>query len=204
MTTTEPNTAIMPARAHRGASPFLLATVCALCLPFISGCASHRITTRNLDGPRTATPAYTLGPGDELRVTVYEHEDLSGTFYVDDAGTLSLPLVGRMSVEGMTLPQVESAVASQLQAHLIVDPKVSVDVDELRPLCVLGEVKNPGCFPYLPGMMANEAIARAGGYTYRAKKNELVITREDGGKMLGNEGTPVFSGDVVQILERRF
>ena len=68
----------------------------------------------------------------------------------------------------------------------------------------MGEVRIPGCFGYIYGMIASKAIAMAGGYTYRAKKNELVITREDGRKVAGNHDTPVFSGDVIEVLERFF
>jgi polysaccharide export outer membrane protein len=67
----------------------------------------------------------------------------------------------------------------------------------------LGEVKNPGCFSYVPGMTASEAVAMAGGYTYRAKKNQLVITR-NGNKLGGDHDTPVLWGDVIEVLERLF
>ncbi len=174
----------------------------ALCLLVLLTMGCQTVAT--LPSPRTDHHAYTLGPGEKLRVTVYEHENLSGNFTADDAGTISLPLVLRVSVKGMTLPELEQAVTKQLLINHISDPKVSIDLLELRPLCVLGEVRSPGCFGYTHGMTASKAIAMAGGYTYRAKKNEFVITREDGRKVAGESSTPVFSGDVLEVLERFF
>lgn len=182
--------------------------VCLLAMA-LAGCQTAAVPPTDTladSGQNTqASPhTYTLGPGDKLRVTVYEHENLSGTFAVDDAGTVSLPLVRRMVVKGMSLPQLEEAVTKQLLANHIVDPKVSIDLLELRPLCVFGEVRNPGCFSYIHGMTASKAIAMAGGYTYRAKENQLLITREDGREVAGSHTTPVFSGDVIEVPERMF
>lgn len=186
----------------------MIAVVC-LFAAALAGCQTAAVAPAETlaDGDRNAAAGphtYTLGPGDKVRVTVYEHENLSGTFAVDDAGTVALPLVRRMVVKGMTLPQFEAAVTKQLIANHIVEPKVSIDLLELRPLCVFGEVRNPGCFSYIHGMTASKAIAMAGGYTYRAKENRLLITREDGRQLTGTHVTPVFSGDVIEVPERLF
>lgn len=201
----------MPKRSNRPqtlltATTPLLAWLLATAL---SGCQTAPVTPTDTLADtaqdRQAGPhSYTLGPGDKLRVTVYEHDNLSGTFAVDDVGTVSLPLVRRITVSGMTLPELEAAVTRQLVANHIVDPKVSIDLLELRPLCVFGEVRNPGCFAYIHGMTASKAIAMAGGYTYRAKENQLLITRENGREVAGNHTTPVFSGDVIEVPERFF
>ena len=153
---------------------------------------------------RSEHPPYTLGPGDRVRITVYQHEDLSGTFVVDDTGSISLPLVQRIEVSGLTLRDLEGNVTADLVKQHIVDPRVSVDLTELRPFCVLGEVRNPGCFSYTYEMTAGKAIAEAGGYSYRARENELVITDEAGKKMWGDHDTPVFRGDTIEVLERFF
>ena len=181
----------------------MLLTLCLFIL-LATGCQTTVPPADTMQTPQASRPAYTLGTGDKLRVTVYEHENLSGIFAVDDAGTIALPLVRRISVKGMTLPELEKAITRQLLDNHIVDPRVSIDLVELRPFCVLGEVRNPGCFGYVHGMTASKAIAMAGGYTYRAKINQLAITREDGSRLVGTHDTPVFSGDVIEVPERYF
>lgn len=154
-------------------------------------------------GHETFRP-YTLGPGDKIRITVYDHENLSGNFTVDDTGRLSLPLIGGIDVKGMSLPDLEKTISQRLLANEILNPKVSAGLLELRPFCVLGEVRNPGCFSYIHGLTASRAVALAGGYTYRAVKDKFVITRGDGHKVNGDDDTPVYSGDLVEVAERFF
>lgn len=148
--------------------------------------------------------AFTLGPGDRIRVNVYEHEDLSGNYNIDDTGRMSLPLIQGINAKGLTLPELERKISDELLRNYIVKPIVSVDVIELRPFCILGEVRNPGCFPGIHGMTSAQAIARAGGYTYRAYKEKFAITRESGLKVVGFDSTPIFGGDTIEVFERYF
>ena len=94
------------------------------------------------------------------------------------------------------------------QKNFIVNPKVSIDLIESRPFCILGEVRNPGCFSGIHGMNTVQAIAIAiaiaGGYTYRAYKGKFVVTRENGRKIVANSGTPIFAGDTVEVYERYY
>lgn len=184
-------------------SALAMAVLCPTVL-ITAGCQTANTNANLIEPAAMERPAYTLGPGDKVRVTVYEHDGLSGVFGVDDAGTISLPLIRRINIKGMTLPEVERIVTKHLLSSHIVDPKVSVDLIELRPFCVLGEVKNPGCFEYIHGLTTSKAAAMAGGYTYRAQKDGIVITREDGRKVAGEHDTPVFSGDVLEVPERFF
>ena len=148
--------------------------------------------------------AFTLGPGDRIRVTVYEHEDLSGNYHLDDSGRISLPLIRGINAKGLTLPELEQKIARELAKNYIVKPNVSVDVLELRPFCILGEVRNPGCFSHIHGMTSAQAIAKAGGYTYRAYKEKFAIIREDGRKVVGLDSTPIYGGDTIEVYERYF
>jgi polysaccharide export outer membrane protein len=80
-------------------------------------------------------------------------------------------------------------------------------VQTFRPYYVLGEVRQPGEFPYTTGMTVLSAVARAGGYDYRARQGEVVLVRpvEDGQKEYrATERTPLLPGDIVKVLERRF
>ena len=147
---------------------------------------------------------FTLGPGDSISIRVYEHDDLSGTYNVDDTGRVSLPLILGVNTRGLTLAQLEQKISAELTKNFIVDPKVSIDLVESRPFCILGEVRNPGCFSGIHGMNTVQAIAIAGGYTYRAYKEKFVVTREDGRKIVANSGTPVFAGDTIEVFERYY
>lgn len=150
---------------------------------------------------------YQLGPGDEIDVTVFGEQNLSGTFDVDDSGSISMPLVGPVTVRDKTARETETAIASRLADGLVTDPKVSVNVRRFRPIYVVGEVQKPGAYPsYGPTTVLN-AIALAGGYTYRAKSSEItVIHYNDPGHqpVPVSESTLVQPGDTVTVPERWF
>jgi len=147
---------------------------------------------------------FTLGPGDNIRIRVYDHEDLSGSYNVDDTGRISLPFILGVNTRGLTLPELELKIADELAKNFIVNPKVSIDLIKSRPFCILGEVRNPGCFSGKHGMNTVQAIAIAGGYTYRAYKEKFVVTRENGRKVVADSGTPIFAGDTVEVYERYY
>lgn len=188
----------------RGSGKFFIFLISCFFVVLGTGCRGTLPDQNAMEAPGLEHPPYTLGPGDKIRVTVYEHEDLSGSFTVDDAGRISLPLIRGINVKGLTLPELEQTITKQLLNNDIINPKVSADLIELRPFCVLGEVRNPGCFSYVFGMNASKAIAKAGGYTYRANETKFLITREDGRKTMGNRNTPVFVGDTIEVFERLF
>jgi protein involved in polysaccharide export with SLBB domain len=147
---------------------------------------------------------YTLGPGDNIRIRVYDHEDLSGSYKVDDTGRISLPLILGVNTRGLTVPELEQKITAELSKNFIANPKVSIDLIRSRPFCILGEIRNPGCFSGRHGMNTAQAIAIAGGYTYRAFKEKFVVTREDGRKIVATSATPIFAGDTIEVYERYF
>ena len=149
---------------------------------------------------------YSLGTGDLLRVTVFGHEDLSGEFEVDSAGRISLPLIGDLLVGNRSLDNVEQLMVSALKPDYLKNPQISVEIISYRPFYILGEVANPGGYPFVGGMRVINAVAMAGGFTYRAKEQKLFITRAKGnGKQeRAGQGTPVFPGDVIEVPERFF
>jgi len=151
--------------------------------------------------------AYTLGTGDQLRINVYGHQDLSGEFEVDGTGAVSLPLVGQVDALGLTTPQLESKIVEKLDGDYILNPRVSVEVTNYRPYYVLGEVGSPGEYPYSSGLTVLNAVAAAGGFTYRAKKNVVFIKSADSNKEVAyrlDTSTAVKPGDTLRIEERIF
>ncbi|NQV22249.1 MAG: polysaccharide export protein [Rhodospirillales bacterium] len=148
---------------------------------------------------------YHLGAGDRLKVTVFGHEDLSGELEVGASGTISMPLIGEIKVDGRTPRDIEGTIIDKLKPDYLKNPKIAVEVLDYRPFYIIGEVKSPGSYPYVSGMRVVNAIALAGGYTYRARENRLLITRgETGQKADADHGTVVMPGDVVEVPERFF
>jgi polysaccharide biosynthesis/export protein VpsN len=150
---------------------------------------------------------YKLGSGDKIRVTVFGHEDLSGEFEVDGSGNVSLPLIRNIKAEGLTPRELEQVVADRLSPDYLVNPRVSVEVLNYRPFYIYGEVTKPGSFPYVNGMTVINAVAMAGGFTYRARTSRVRIIRANDPSRTpqdADKDTPVLPGDVIEVPERYF
>lgn len=151
--------------------------------------------------------SYKLGPGDRIKVTVYGHEDLSGEFELDTTGTISLPLIHDVPATGITIEDLERSITDKLKPDYLRNPSVTVEVLSYRPFYIIGEVKTPGAYRYSSGMTVLNAVALAGGYTYRARTKAIVITRRDGDEQTeirASADTVVLPGDVIEIPERYF
>jgi polysaccharide export outer membrane protein len=161
----------------------------------------------------TKPAAYSLGPGDQIRIITFGEETLTGEFRVNDTGNIAVPLVGAVHAAGLSSAELEASVASALRrAKMVHNPSVSVEVIVYRPIFVLGEVNKPGQYAYQPGMTVVTAVAVAGGFTYRAVEDRAAIVRtvEDNtieGRAIEGRATRqsyLQPGDVVTIFERRF
>jgi polysaccharide export outer membrane protein len=160
-----------------------------------------------LNSVAAAEAEYRLAPGDRVKVIVFGHDDLSGEYEVDNEGRLSLPLIKSVQASGLTIQEVEQAITDKLQPDYLKNPRVGVIMLEYRPFYILGEVKNPGSYPYSSNLTVTAAVALAGGYTYRARKNRIVIIREgteNQEKIPADSNTPVLPGDVIEVPERFF
>lgn len=150
---------------------------------------------------------YRLASGDRLRVSVYGHEDLSGDFEVDGSGQLSLPLIQDIDAANKTLNELEADIANALMPDFLKNPRVSVEILNYRPFYIVGEVNAPGSYAYVSGMTVINAVAMAGGFTHRAQKGNIKITRdkaEGRDEFSGESDTLVMPGDVIEIGERFF
>lgn len=157
-----------------------------------------------------ATPSmsgYKLDSGDQVKMTVYGEDDLSGTYSVDGNGNTQLPLVGQVHAGGLTVEQFQSAVEAKLSQGYLVNPRVSAEVTNYRPFTILGEVNKPGEYPYENGMSVLNAVALGGGYTYRADEDVVYIRRKGSNRedeVPADDKTPVNPGDTVRVAERIF
>lgn len=154
-----------------------------------------------------AVAGYRLGAGDQVRVTVFRHEDLSGEFQLDGEGFFALPLVGEVKGGGKTVRDLEVDIEDSFRdGGYLVNPQVSLEVLNYRPFYILGEVNQPGSYPYVNGMTVINAVALAGGYTYRASQGSITVQR--GGSNSDKVGvgptSQVLPGDIITVPERFF
>ena len=149
---------------------------------------------------------YTLGSGDRLKITVFGEDDLSGEFQVDGSGYISFPLIGEIRVSGLSMRDLEREVVERLQDGYLIDPRVSLEVMNYRPFYILGEVNSPGQYEYVSGINLHNAVAMAGGYTHRARRNRAEITRTNPETIIENadHSTVILPGDIINIRERFF
>lgn len=150
---------------------------------------------------------YKLDSGDRLRITVFGQQNLSRTYPVDASGFVSMPLIGAIEARGVTTFELETRIAGALRQKYVKDPKVTVEVDVNRPFFILGEVRNGGQFPYVAGMTVQKAVAIAGGFTPRARKRKVQLTRTINGAQV-SQMVPVSwilqPGDTITVKERFF
>lgn len=150
---------------------------------------------------------YRLGASDQVRVIVFGEEALSGEFVVGSNGRLSLPLIGSVAVGGMTLREAETQIETSLADGYLNDPRVNVEVLNYRPFYILGEVEEAGEYPYTDGLTVMNAVATAGGFTYRANTRIAYIKRDGSNEEVAVQLTPstvVQPGDTIRIGERFF
>lgn len=190
--------------------PFLAILAFALALTLAAcGTTTQTAGVRNA-GPVTETQrvgSYTLGSSDRLRVNVFGHADLSGEFEIDGSGAISMPLIGQVIAEDLTTVQLEETIAARLADGYVLNPRVSAEVINYRPFYILGEVARPGEYPYTNGLTVQNAVAAAGGFTYRANRRVVFIKSRDSDREIAYDlapGTVVRPGDTVRIGERIF
>lgn len=152
--------------------------------------------------------SYLLEPGNRVRLTVFGENNLSGDFTLDPSGNIALPLIGSIPASGITSEVLARRIEDALRrSNFMQSPRAAVEIIQFRPFYVLGEVRQPGEFPYTTGMTVLSAVARAGGYDYRAKESEVILTRLIDGEQVDYravERTPILPGDIIRVLERRF
>lgn len=176
----------------------------------LAGCATGPVEAAPGEGGSNGDRIiddYRLGAGDKVRVNVFGEEALTGEFLVSGGGMISLPLVGDIRAAGLTVAEFQRAVEEGLKQGYLLDPKVSAEVLTYRPFFVLGEVGSPGTYPYTNGLTVLNAVATAGGFTYRADTKRVFIRRGGGGDeevYRLTTSTAVAPGDTIRIGERFF
>ncbi len=163
------------------------------------------------DGLAMQDSAYRLSVNDVVTVHVFGESDLSADYAVDGQGAITLPLTGKVAIGGGTEQEAAQKIAGALKkGGYLTQPRVTVALKDARPIFVMGEVEKAGEYKFRHGLTVYQAVAQAGGYTYRADRGDIVIRRpsEKTGaahaRFAASEDTPVLPGDSIEIGERFF
>ncbi len=150
---------------------------------------------------------YTLSADDEISVTVFGEPDLSLVkTRIATNGTISVPLLGQVQIQGLTTAQTEEKIARLLADGYLIKPAVTVSITEYRQFYVNGEVKKPGGYNYREGLTVEIAITLAGGFSERASKNKITLAHEEdkGNAKRVELATPIRPGDIITVEESFF
>ena len=163
----------------------------------------------NVAGAQTAADyaSYRLSQGDQLNIKVFQEDDLSLVTTIGPAGTIDYPLIGEIKLSGMTLDEAEALLDGKLRGDYLVNPQISISISKYRNFFILGAVKQPGSYEYVPGMTAMQAVIIAGGFTDRAARKKVYITREDDPASEPSKepiNTMINAGDTIVVKESFF
>ena len=171
-----------------------------------TGSMNNKKTSSYQPAPVNDT-AFKLSAGDMLRIKIFGDQDFTDDYEIDRTGYIVMPLIGQVYAADKTSQELQVYLQKRLSQGYLVNPRVSVEVTSFRPFYILGEVKNPGSYPYQPSLDVFKAIAIAGGLTPRAVDDEFIIMRGVGPtkrKFKATEDTIVMPGDSIKVEERFF
>jgi polysaccharide biosynthesis/export protein VpsN len=156
----------------------------------------------------SALSSYKLAAGDVISIRVLgEDEFTREKIRLTDAGTVSFPAIGEIKVLGRTVGDLESIIVAGLKGRILVNPKVSVQIDEYRPFYVNGMVDKPGGYPFQPGLTVRKAVSLAGGFKERASPSKIFVIREDDPGQKAQKvdlNTFIGPGDILTVEESFF
>ena len=151
--------------------------------------------------------SYKLDSGDIVRVNVFNQPDLSGEYQLDGNGQFVMPLIGRVDAADLSSAELEILLVDKLRPDYLVNPRIFVQVLNYRPYYLIGEAGTTGAFPYIAGMTYLTAIAKSGGFSYRAKKKYVYVIRANDpeqNEIKLSTDELVQPGDIIRVAERLF
>jgi len=183
-----------------------LSLIAVVCLAVaLAGCMQTAVGVTT--GYAPVDEPYRLDAGDRLRIVVFGQEGLTNTYAVDAGGSITMPLIGSVRAQGHTPAELAASVTARLKNGYLREPHVAAEVETYRPFFILGEVAAPGQYPYVPNMTLESAVAIAGGFTPRAQRGAIKLTRMgEGGsaQAVVPPGTFLKPGDTISVAERWF
>lgn len=139
------------------------------------GLLAGPLLTSAFAGGADVPPTYRVAPGDRISITVFGQAELSGDSMIDGAYTVTVPLIGPVSVRGLSVTEIEQRIAQRLSDGYIQKPVVSVRLIEPRPIYVVGDVKASGSYPYRYGLSVMGAVALSGGFIVSEEQAQTVL-----------------------------
>ena len=166
------------------------------------------VTFAGLESAAQELSSYKLGSGDTISIRVLGEDDLRRErVRLSDAGTISFPILGEIRVKGMTVGALEEHITKGLKGRYLVNPQVTVSIDEYRNFFVNGSVEKPGGYPFAPGMTVRKAISLAGGFRERASREKIHVIRDDDPKQTQRKvdlNAAILPGDILTVEESFF
>ena len=148
---------------------------------------------------------YQLGPGDEIEIYVFQEPELTTKAKISQAGSISMPLIGQVQLEGLTSNEAKRKIEFLFKDGYLVNPSVSIIVRQYRPFFIHGEVKNPGSYKYQAELTVEQAIALSGGLKDRASNSKWTILRGfPHQSFIADKQTIIMPGDVIKIEKSFF
>jgi polysaccharide biosynthesis/export protein VpsN len=151
---------------------------------------------------------YRLGAGDVITVQVLGEDDLKRErIRLSDAATISYPILGEIRLAGKTVSELEHVIRDGLKGRYLVNPQVTVTINEYRNFFITGQVERPGGYPFIPGLNVNKAVSLAGGFRERASKEKIFVIREDDPAHTRRRvdlNAQVNPGDIITVEESFF
>lgn len=189
----------------------------AMSAALVAGCAPQGHDLPVLS-ENSVYESYLLGPGDKLQIVLYGANqvttdrpgmsgDGNGQYIVSETGFVDAPLIGEMHVSGLTVDQLKQELTKKLAAGYLNHPQVGVEIASYRPFFIVGEVNHPGSYPCTARSRMLSAIAMAGGFTYRANEDFVVVERRQGDKIVTGRVGPdsvILPDDVIRVTQRYY
>ena len=151
---------------------------------------------------------YRLGSGDVISIQVLGEEDLKREkIRLSDAATISYPILGEIKLFGKTVAELEALIRHGLTGRYLVNPQVTVTINEYRSFFINGQVEKPGGYPYIPGLTVRKAVSLAGGFRERASKEKIFVIRDDDRSQTSkrvSQDEVVRPGDIITVEESFF
>ena len=151
---------------------------------------------------------YRLGSGDVITVEVLGEDDLKRErIRLSDAATISYPILGEIRLSGKTVGELERIIREGLRGRYLVNPQVTVTINEYRHFYINGQIKRPGGYPFVPGLTVLKAVAIAGGFNERAARNKIYIVRENDPaqkRVKADLDVAIYPGDIITVEESFF
>jgi polysaccharide export outer membrane protein len=148
---------------------------------FLSFCAIFAISQGvfGQEAPEIFIKEYKIGPKDLLEIKVFELPELNQTVRVSEDGTITIPLIGQVKIEGLTKDELEQRISGLLEEKYLKNARVAVFIKEYQSklVAVIGAVEKPGMYELVGRLTLLQMVSKAGGFKENAS-DEIFVLRE--------------------------